>query len=226
MDTKVSIIIPTRGWVHAACMTSVLDNIRTAEVNTHLVIQTGLPIPDCFNVPVEEEMATFNPDYYWFVEEDVEPPFRALQALLRSQYDVTAIDYPLSTGYGCVGWYRGRPMWCGTGCTLVNARVFDMVHGVPRPWFRSDVAYEEGEDNYFRREGIKNTYGGHDIHFGIMVNKSGLSMGVIPNMTARHWKLKKSGEGATNTGTHEFVVYDHIAHANVLPFNPLDAIDR
>lgn len=223
---KIATIVPTRGWVHAACITSVLENLDSVGIVRRPFFQTGLGIPACFNVPIQDQLLTYQPDYIWLVEEDVEVPRGGLEALLMSKADVTAIDYPFPTGYGCVGYFQGKPMWTGTGCTLIRARVFDKYDGIPDPWFRGDIAYEEGEENYWKREGLVKSYGGHDIHFGLTVQKFGFTIGVVPNMTARHWKIKKAGDSGENDGVHQFIVYDHIKHANALKNDPRLALDR
>ena len=130
---KISVIIPTRGLVVAQCISSVMSELQNTDITSHIVIQEGLSIPDCFNDPIKHELSIFDPDYILIIEEDVAIPHGGLQSLLQADYDITAIDYPLSNGYGCVAWYKGKPMWCGTGCTLIKRRVFEEMLF---PWFR------------------------------------------------------------------------------------------
>lgn len=218
---SISVVIPTRGLVVAQCISSVLDEFRRSGVTSHIVIQDGLTIPDCFNIPIQNELTLHHPDYLWLVEEDVEVPRGGLQSLLAADNDITAIDYPLANGYGCVAYYKGKPMWCGTGCTLIKRRVFQYML---KPWFRTDINYLINPNGTFTlKEGIQNGYGGHDIHFCITARNFGFSLGVVPSTTASHYKLIDSGQKSDNRGVHTFVVHDHILHPHVLKGDPLDS---
>ena len=214
----ISAIIPTRGYIVASCIESVLDNLK--DMDYRIVFSKGHSIPDCFTIPIRDELR-FGANYIWLVEEDVEVPRYGLQSLLAADYDISAIDYPFPNGVGCAAYHKGKPLWCGTGCTLIKRRVFD---GVWQPWFRTDVDYIINDDGTFtENEGVLNKYGGHDIYFCLKARRLGFTLGVVPNITARHFKIKKMGEAGVNNGAHEFTVYDHIKKINVMKGDPLDS---
>lgn len=220
LSPRVTVIIPTRGLVVAQCITSVLSSLKDTPVTSHIVLHSGDTIPDCFNKPIYAWLA--RSDYIWLVEEDVEVPYRALSHLLAADADIAAIDYPFPNGYGCVAWYEGKPMWTGTGCTLIKREVFERM---TRPWFRTDIHYIIDDRGGFHEHlATVPGYGGHDIRFGLMANSMGMSIKVVPSMTAKHWKMVKEGKPGDNTGKHEMRALDWIQHTNILKKNPVSAV--
>lgn len=223
---RISVVIPSRGLLLARCIDSVLRNLHELGVDYHLTIPSGYAIPTCFNVPIQNELIVYKPTHVWIVEEDVEVPSGGLRALLGAGGDISAIDYPFPNGYGCVAYYKGVPQWTGTGCTLIKRGVFEEL---AFPWFRTDIIYNKDNNGNFTQKiaapGYKR-YGGHDIHFGIIARHFGLSIKVVPNMTARHIKLKSMGKEGENEGQHSFTVYDHIQHPHVLRRDPQRALDK
>lgn len=219
----ITVIIPTRGFVVAQCISSVLSSLKSSPLTSHIVFHTGDTIPDCFNKPIET--ALHDSDYIWLVEEDVEVPLFGLSSMLALDADIVAVDYPFPNGSGCVAWYNGTPMWTGTGCTLIKKRVFEMM---PKPWFRTDIEYIIENNGRFREKRIDNpgykSYGGHDIRFGLMAHKLGLTIKVVPAMTAKHWKMVKSGKPGDNNGTHEMVALDAITKRHILTKDPVLAV--
>jgi len=226
MVETIGVIIPSRGLVVAETIQSVIANVQDAGVEAYYAIPTGYNIPDCFNKPIAD-MIALHPfiQYVWIVEEDVEVPRHGLQALIKQHTDIAAIDYPFPNGYGCVAYYRGKPVWCGTGCTLINMSVFRKLQ---YPWFRTDVAYIIEEDGAFSRRIVPSAtrYGGHDIDFCLTAQHNGLSLSVVPDMLGKHRKLKNLGASGINNGRHEFVTYSEILKVNTLKRNPTHALDN
>jgi hypothetical protein len=159
-----------------------------------------LPIPDCFNIPIEsllwENKAI---THIWIVEEDVMTPYNGLRWLLDMDADVSVIDYPLRNGFSTVVTSGKKILWCGTGCTMIKRKVLETIGF---PYFRTDGCFWIDEDGtHVWKQGIKPSYGGHDIRFGIDVNNLGFRIQQAP-VTAQHLELISRGETAVNNGTH------------------------
>jgi len=223
---RISVVIPSRGFILARCIDSVLRNLRELDVSYHITVPSGYTIPNCFNLPIQNELLVYHPDYVWIVEEDVEVPAGGLRGLLGTGGDISTIDYPFPNGFGCVAYYKGVPQWTGTGCTLIKKQVFDEI---PFPWFRTDILYNQDNNGNFTQAktgpGYKR-YGGHDIHFGLTAKHLGLSIKVVPNMTAKHMKLKSLGKESDNEGQHVLTIYDRIEHPHILRRDPQKALDK
>lgn len=218
----VSVIIPTRGTVFARCIRSVMENLDSCALPHKIIFHSGDPIPDCFNIPIAQERLTRDPDYIWIVEEDIEVPAVGLYQLMQAQSDIAAIDYPFPNGYGCAAYYKGKPMWVGTGCTLIKRRVLDEI---PQPWFRTDIHYLIDGKGFFREHEAKASgYGGHDIRFCLVAKKTGFSIDVVPSITAKHYKIEAPGKAGDNNGVHTITCYDHITKPHVLRQNPLTSV--
>lgn len=222
MSNKVTIVIPTRGVIVGECIQSILQNVKEAGVEYRLITISGLSIPDCFNQGVLEALQEPT-DYIWFVEEDVITPRLGLKKLLQAEADVAVIDYPMKNGYGTVAYHNGKPMWCGTGCTLIKRNVFEKIG---QPYFRTDILYEISIEGKFseRKVPAMLRYGGHDIRFGLVVNKLGLNIKSIPNETCIHKKLISLGQAGTNSGAHTFQVLTTIEKPSILKKNPLPCV--
>lgn len=210
---RIAAVIPSRGLVHDLTINAVEDN-RGAVDNFRLRCIHARPIPDCDNEAAEWGLAT-GADAIWFVEEDVIPPSGALAALLAVDADIAAIDYPVgapSDGWGCMVRDRttGEIEWCGLGCTLIRRSVFERL---PRPWFRSDIAYiRQGSEWEPRPETAAPDaiYGRQDIHFCMEARKAGIRIEAVPDLIALHAHLDSMGREGSNVGYHTISIRDRI----------------
>lgn len=168
-----------------------------------------LPIPDAQN-QVTEQALKHNPEYIWYVEEDVVPPFNALKKMV--EYSITE-DCPVVSA-----WYRlngglksfeiadnGTLLFSGLGCLLVKTSALRQLE---KPYFRTDTVwtpdYHEGKlIRSNDREGAIN-YGKQDIHFFGTLHEAGIVPRFI-DIECLHLIVKKYGEPRSNNGSHVIV---------------------
>ncbi len=210
---KIGICIPSRGLVHSRTMETVLLNLEDVEHETKFFFAHDKFIPDAQN-DITKRALKWRAYYIWYVEEDnIIPPgtLRAmLKAIRENECGVVAVDYPVgSKNYSTIATRNGKPMWCGFGCTLVRAF---SLSGMEQPWFRTDISYRITNKETMEMEeyDAPSKYGGHDIHFGVMMGKLGIPIYQLPNVVCGHAKMEVWGGRQTNTGPHEISVFDTI----------------
>lgn len=205
---SIAVCIATRGLINTWCMESVLKNLEGYPYRIYFT--KDQPIPDAQNTLVSEALAG-GQDYLWFVEEDMLIPDGALTAMMAVQAPVVAVDYPMGNGYGCVCKKDGKVLWTGLGCTLIERRVFEAIG---QPYFRNDqtARITNLEHMEFHIEDVPNKYGGHDILFGLAVNKAGFTIHHLDTMTATHIKIKEYGKPGVNNGMHQYQRLTDIIH--------------
>lgn len=166
----------------------------------------GLPIPDCFELPLQKALrAPEDYTHVWFVEDDMVLPESTLEAMLIMDAPVVAMDYPVSKdGQGVVlSDKAGRVVFTGTGCLLVKRQVFDKIN---QPYFRTDIKWGAVNHGSFIRLTAKNMpkvegYGLHDVTFGIKLWQADIPISIAGTIGQR--KLVALGQAGTNEGAHQ-----------------------
>ena len=224
---RISVILPSRGLINSQTIESVLDNLQEVEfigVQWNIFFSHNLPIPEAQNHAIRNSL-TFDPNYYWFVEEDNLIPPGTLKKMLNRQQDnetkegqwgVVACDYPqgASAQESGVVIKDGKVWWCAFGCMLVADWVFALL---PEPWIRNDKTWQivNKETLELKEQDVPNKYGGQDIQFGMTLKKMGIRIDVLDDIPVGHIKLKKEGKSGSNDGTHEFVVHTEIKNKRI-----------
>jgi len=167
------------------------------------------PIPDSFNSLVEVFL-TMSAQYAWFVEEDIVVPTNALIELLNLNVDVAAINYNLKEGgpnrNSEIRTDDGELHTLGTGCMLINRRVFE---GLPSPWFRTDLIpgmRHPGSSTpkpFLDLIPNRCEYGGHDGFFTLSAIRAGFTVATVPELRCEHLRLDAMGAAGVNDGCHQ-----------------------
>lgn len=166
------------------------------------------PIPKCFEDPTEAALKDNDVTHFWFVEDDMILPPSILSDLLAVREPVVTVDYPVSkNGQGAL--FKGSDgsvIFSGTGCLLVERKVFDQIK---KPYFRSDIGWSAV--NYGKglvklmasdRGTSFKTYGLHDVNFGAKLHKAGIPITVL-EQTVGQRKLLALGKTGSNNGAHQ-----------------------
>lgn len=167
----------------------------------------GLPIPDCFESPVQAALSDPDVTHVWMVEDDMILPQNALKTLLAAEVPVATYDYPVSkAGQGVV--FRNKKkevIYCGTGCLLIERKVFDKLEP---PYFRTDIRWTALNYGEFIKllatpttKGIEG-YGLHDVTFGIKLWRANIPISVLYSTLGQR-KLKALGKAGSNNGAHK-----------------------
>lgn len=205
---KIGLVIPTRGLVFTDAVVTAIRQLMESGLSWDFAMPSTLGIPDCFNYPISHMISRDEAiSHFWLVEEDVVSPCNALQKLISLDTDVGVIDYPLRTGWGCCAFLNEKILWAGTGCTLVRREVFEKI-GYPyfEPmtyWIKDGYIYEKHPE-------IKNTYGGHDIHFGLQCRELGFNIKEVKGQTCEHLELITRGKPGENQGVHTIKIHKKI----------------
>lgn len=196
---KIGLILPSRGLVNSRTAETALELV-TALMPEDTVIwyfSHNRPIPDCFNVPVEEALKD-KCDWILILEEDVVFGNKELNALVRDakKYKVAALDYKIGPDLMCAQ-VRGGIQLTGTGAIMISK---DVLEAVGKPYFRTSVKYHAL--NMTEYEGMENVYGGQDIDFCVRAYRAGFPVHLVEGFTASHYKVKEYGEPQVNNGVH------------------------
>lgn len=192
---NIQTVIPTRGLIHA----QTIESLKTNGINGFLIIE-GLGIPDAQNEAVKRALG-YSPEHILFVEDDTVMPDGALEAMIKLDKPIVAVDYPVDNGYSTICRKSGEILWCGLGCTLINASIFKKI---PSPWFETDHSWRIKED--FELERIENPskYGGQDINFCMKARKWGYTITQLEGKEAKHMRVKSlERQDRTNSGSYE-----------------------
>ncbi len=155
------------------------------------------PIPDAQN-EVVEKARKHNPEWLWFVEEDIQPPNNALVEMLEwgRHYDVVTTRYRLKGGSQCGADSMGEVKFTGIGCTLIKASVFDKIG---KPYFFSGNVY----DTDLKKVGVDPAlYGQQDVYFFARLKEMEIPFHTITNFTPDHLRVAEYGDIRNNVGYH------------------------
>lgn len=203
--SKVAVILPSRGLMFSRTAEEIVRNLRG--VNHRVYFAHRKPIPDCFELPVEQALADEDITHLWIVEDDMILPDNLLVDMLGAMREkdaqVMTCDYPVTKdGKGAVLKVGGEVVYCGTGCLLVKREVFDILKP---PYFRSDIRWSPL--NYGKTVKLQGSmygdegYGLHDVTFGIKLYRAGIQIHEFRRLGQR--KLLEMGKSGTNDGAHK-----------------------
>lgn len=202
-DIRIAVILPSRGLIFSKTADELLQNLQGYDYD--IFFAHGLPIPDCFEKPLQQALHG-SYSHIWFVEDDMVLPVDTLQTLVDADVPVATMDYPVSKeGQGAV--FKNKEnevVFSGTGCLLVKREVFDKL---TKPYFQTDIRWSAANYGDFIRMTANRVtnpalegYGLHDVNFGIKLWQAGIPIEVIGVIGQR--KLINLGKTGSNDGAH------------------------
>lgn len=203
---KVAVILPSRGLMFSQTAEEILRNLK--DVPHKFFFAHGLPIPDCFESPVNQALEDGTISHLWIVEDDMAFKPNTLKDMLDMGVAVVTANYPTSAKLDCaILTIKGKIVYGGTGCLLIKKEVFEELK---KPYFRSDIAWiPKNMGSYIKFTGIKreNTgYGFQDVNFYMNLYKLGIPVHKLPyNLKQR--KLVALGKSGSNNGQHTIEVW-------------------
>lgn len=221
---QIAVIMASRGLVFSKTMETVFDNIKDnlAGNTFDLFMAHDLPIPDCFNAPLEQALAT-KPDAVWFVEEDMVIGKGTLAVMLKefnNGYKFITGEYvDRRTGKNLICRNeKGIVIYTGMGCLLIDVKVFDKI---PQPYLQQKcfvrVKTAHGSD-YKMTTGNVNWYGTQDVYLSCLVRRLGYEIKVVKTKIG-HLQLLEKGDDVKNNGQHkikEFNLSDKVGDSKML----------
>lgn len=212
---KVGVILPSRGLIFSKTADEILQNLK--KVNHKIFFAHRRPLPECFNEPVERALADPEITHLWFVEDDMVLPPNLLFGMLLEHKAVVTADYPVNKdGRGSVFEVKGRVIYCGTGCLLVQREVFDEFK---KPYFRTDTRwrlknhgqYLKMTSHHVEDEG----YGLHDINFCMGLYRLNIPIHKVDVKLGQR-KLISLGKAGSNNGAHKTETWTKIVKNQLL----------
>lgn len=204
---KIGVIFPSRGLIFSQTADELLQNLKG---HLHKIyFAHKLPIPDCFEIPVNRALEDQTITHLWLVEDDMVLPPTILQDMLDINKAVVTVNYPTSDKGDCaILTVKNRIVYGGTGCTLIKREVFDELK---KPYFRSDIIWSpRNMGSYVKFIGSKptvtNGYGLHDVNFFINLYKLGIPVHKLP-YTIEQRKLVSLGKSGSNNGAHVIEIW-------------------
>ena len=194
----IAVILPTRGLVFTETENAISGN--TEGITSKVYRSHDLVIPDSQNYLVDQALAD-KAKYLWFVEEDTVAPDNALADMLEMEADIACIDYGVA-GWSCLTKDKetNEILWCGLGCTLIKAEVFEALE---RPYFRSDRALLLNFWPEIRWvDAGEQAYGLQDIWFFVHAREAGFRIQQVQG-ECKHLKLDSLGRPEINKGLHQ-----------------------
>lgn len=208
---KVAVIIPSRGLIFSRTAEEILKIVKN--IPHKFYFSHRLPIPTCFEKPLESALDDKMNTHILIVEDDMILNPGVLEEALKADVDVITADYPITkNGRGAV--FRdkiGKVLYCGTGFILIKREVFDKLK---RPYFRSDICWgvTKFKDSLKFTANIvneNNSYGLHDITFCMKLYKNNIPIHVL-NIQLGQRKLISLGKLGTNKGAHNIETWMYI----------------
>lgn len=198
------VILPSRGLLFSRTFEELLRELQPYDHRIYFAHE--LPIPDCFNVPLERALKDKAVTHILFCEDDMAIPKGILERMLHLDYPAVALDYPFKQNGDSTVLHdpKGYALYTGTGFLLVWREVLDKM---PKPIFRTDIAWEMMVRKTGRLEfwpldvSHKQTYGLHDVQFGLTMWTNGMPIMVAAPAGQR--KLVALGKPGTNKGKHK-----------------------
>ena len=211
----IGVILPSRGLIFSQTADEILQNVKF--LPHKFFFAHGLPIPECFNKPLERALADPDISHIWFVEDDMVLPCPTLKRMLDANKAVVTIDYPINEqGRGAVFKVEKQVIFCGTGCLLVKREVFDELK---KPYFRSDMRW--GIKNYgdylkMTRSVDSNIgYGLHDVNFCMNLYALEIPIHKLSGKLGQR-KLVSLGKAGSNDGAHKIETWTRIKEGHLL----------
>ena len=201
---KVGVVWPSRGLSFSRTCEEILRELEG--IDHKFFFSIGNPLPECFNIPIEEALKDDIITHILICEDDMILPKGILKTMLRKFYPVVALDYPFAKDGDATTLFApdGSALYTGTGFILIDRHLLELL---PPPIFSTDTAWDamitrENELIFWPRDvsHIK-TYGLHDVNFGIVLWSNDLPIQVM-RRTAGQRKLRQKG-GNTNIGTDD-----------------------
>lgn len=205
MEIKLAVILPSRGMSFSQTCEELLNELRG--IKHQIFFSIGNPIPDCFNIPLDDALTDKSFTHVLIVEDDMIIPKGILKQMLRERYPVVALDYPFRKDGDSTVMHdpAGTALYTGTGFMLIERWLLDLM---PKPIFKIDTAWDMmmTTDNklvcWSRDVSDIKTYGLHDVHFGITLWSNDLPIRVMKK-TAGQRKLRARGPAFSNNGAHD-----------------------
>ncbi len=199
---KLGVLLPSRGLLFSETLDELLRELRPFDYKIYFA--HAKPIPDAFNIPLEQALRDKSITDILIVEDDMMLPRGILKKMVDLDVPATALDYPFKKDGEATTLHDpdGMALYTGLGFILVKRWVYDSM---PKPVFRIDLAWDT------RIEGTKltmwprdvskiKTYGLHDINFGLTLWTNGIP--IVPATTAGQRKLLALGQPGSNDGAH------------------------
>lgn len=206
---KIAVIFASRGLAFSETCAELLENLYG--YNYEIFFAHGLPVADCFNVPLEKAMRKQFTHYFILEDDIILPPFTLTQMLAEAKPAV-AVDYPVTKkGIGAVQYdSQGKALFTGTGCLLLED---SFLRKFKKPVFYTDVRW----DIHVTKSGIElkkrkdkgETYGMHDVNFGLECYRRGKPIHVLKETIGQR-KLKALGQVGTNQGQHDIELWQEV----------------
>lgn len=205
---KIAVIFPSRGMAYSQTCEELLENLEG--YNYEIFFSHRLPIPECFNKPLEEALRG-SYTHFWFVEEDMILPKDTLKTMLGEIKDAVTCDYPVSRAgkASVLRDPRGDAVYGGTGCLLVTRK---FLKSLKPPIFRTDIAWDVKIGDRLEatpRKVDNNLYGLHDATFGLQAYSKGL-VTKVSKVQCGQRKLINLGAQATNIGQHNIQLWTQL----------------
>lgn len=199
---RIGVVLPSRGLLFSASFEELLRELKPFDHKIYFA--HAKPIPDAFNIPLEEALKDTEITHILISEDDMMLPEGVLKKMVGLNVPATALDYPFKKDGEATTLHDpdGFALYTGLGFILVQRWVFDAM---PKPVFKIDTAWDT------RIEGTKlimwprdvskiKTYGLHDINFGLTMWTNGIP--IVPATVGGQRKLLALGQPGSNDGAH------------------------
>ena len=199
---SIAVILPSRGLIHSRTMESVTANL--APFKAKYFYSHNLPIPECFNFPVNEAL-NYETQYVMLVEEDMLFPPNTVSRMVNMDEPVVSVEYAdRRTGKNLM-WRdnKGEVVLTGIGCMLLKREVFEKMEA---PYFRQVMIEKMGDGTLRERSDIKireSDYGTQDVYFCVKLREAGYKINLLPNANIGHLQVEEYGEDIKNSGQHK-----------------------
>jgi hypothetical protein len=207
---KIGVILPSRGLIFSQTADELLQNLKGKLHKIYFAHK--LPIPNCFETPVNQALEDPTITHIWLVEDDMVLPPTILQEMLDMNVAVVTVNYPTTAkGNSSILTIKNRIVYGGTGCTLIKREVFDELK---KPYFRTDIMWvPKNKGSYIKFTGVKRTdgsgYGLHDVNFFMNLYKLGIPVHKVKKSIGQR-KLIALGKAGTNNGAHQIEIWKKV----------------
>ena len=205
---KIGCILPSRGMVFSRTMESVFNNIKNVDIPVELYMAHDLPLPDCFNVPLQKALDD-DCDLIWFVEEDMIFPDDTLKKMIDDYINghmAISTEYAdRRTGKSLVTRnYKGKVLYSGMGCMLLDRKIIEKIG---KPYLRKSVFWIL-KDNNNKVLGIEphleltqKGYGTQDVWLSWNITNQGHEI-YLNKAKVGHMQLMEKSKDCLDNGQH------------------------